>query len=459
MAASSGDSATLHAAAMSAIASSSHPSNSLGVFSPDLLRMSGHTRSMENKTDSELGVKQFEGVGSGEITAQTKSLVHVTIKGIGLYIDGSESTEVMYELARLKANSIVILNNNWRLTSSEYQTSNLPPVPQSRMPWIFIPAADGAFFGSLMLKRSLYVNNKDMCSASLVYSREGWLMFLSVPEKQECDCQVFLLNPFSGEMLTLPPAPHVGGVRIRKAAFTIRDGRPDLVIFPGLKGRNVRILLARPGDEKWEEHTARVLSKYVGLWDSLLCARCVYCFFDDGMRLMVFHLDGQYWSTYGNINTGTYLLEFEGKVLTVDPPLSYVTDGDKGFKARELIIRPNEASVVSLNDTDLRNRSWFLGPQQSFCARMMGQKVHQFRMAPPGKREDYFKFAYRGEREEPDRMYCVYYHDLLKKKFRLLTPDAFCTGHGWVDLGGVLVTRHPRTRASHSSMNICNEKL
>ncbi|KAL6623158.1 hypothetical protein ACP70R_033037 [Stipagrostis hirtigluma subsp. patula] len=427
-------SATRRDEAMSAIAASSHPSNDLGMFSPDLLRKSDSSRNMENKTDSELGVKQFDGVGSEEITARMKTLSHVSVNGIGLYIDWTESKEVLLELARLKANSIVILYDNWRLTSSDSQTSILPPIPRSRLPCIFIPSGDGAFFGSPMLKKSFYVmKNKDMSSPTLVYSREGWLMFLSVTDRLYRFCEVSLVNPFSGEILTLPPGPHTAHTPVPKAAFTIRDGRPDLVMFPCLNGSVIRILLARPGDEKWEEHPTRLIAKHIGLWDCLLCARSVYCFFDRGTRLMLFHLDRKCWSAYGDIELGPYLLEFEGRLLSVDPPLSYVSDGDKGFMVRELIIRQGKASVVKLNDNDLSNKSWFLGPYQSFCARMMGQKVFQFRVAP------------QTEREVTEATYCVYYHDLLKKKFRVLTPDAFGPGYRWVDLGGVMVTRYPRT--------------
>ncbi|KAL6851967.1 hypothetical protein ACP4OV_020152 [Aristida adscensionis] len=454
--AASGDlpAAGLLGAALSRIAASGHPSNDLGIFSPDLFLRPSR---VENKTDSKsLGVEECEGVGSQDITAREKMLSHVVVNGVGLYTDWSESIELLQELARQKKlgsnhpNSVVVLHDDWRLTSTDSQSSVLPPIPRSRMPCIFIPAADGAFFGSPNHQRSFYVmNSMDMRSACLLYSREGWL-FLSVPETLNSDLQImFLMNPFSGEVLTLPPAPNAEQMGMPNAAFTIGGGRPDLVIFPCLKGQYIHMLVSHPGDEKWEEHTARVLfSKCIGLWNMLLCGRSVYCFFDSATtRLMVFHLDGQNWSTYGDVQIGPFLIEFEGRVLTVDPPLSYVSDGDRGFLARELIIRDDEASVVRLRDDQLSNKSWFLGGNQSFCARMMGQKVYQFKPAPQ-----------KGGGEAGDK-FCVYYHDLLKKKFRLLTPDAFDSGFGWVDSGGVVVTRYPRTRARRLPAEFLDENL
>lgn len=137
---------------------------------------------------------------------------------------------------------------------------------------------------------------------------------------------------------------------------------------------------------------------------------------------------------------GPYLLEFEGKVLTVNPPKSYEPDSDKRFMARELMItgeNENEAALVRRNDMDLSNKPWFLGPFQSFCARMMGQKVCRFKFAP----------QWEGQEHGRELLHCVHCHDLLKKKFRLLTPDAFSAGYGWVDLGGVMVTRYRRIQA------------
>lgn len=201
--------------------------------------------------------------------------------------------------------------------------------------------------------------------------------------------------------------------------------------------RDIQALLARPGDDEWQVHTASVLSQHIGLYDSLLCARKLYCVFDSGCRLMVFHLDGQYWSSYSVYLRGPYLVEFEGRVLSVCAPKPFEPDGGGKFFVGELTVGENRAALVELDDSELSNKSWFLGPVQSFCARIKGHRVYNFAYKP----------QWDGEDIEKNHHYHVHYHDLLKKKFRYLTVDEFSSGHSWVDLGGVLVTRYPKTQA------------
>uniref|UniRef100_A0A0E0BRR8 DUF295 domain-containing protein n=2 Tax=Oryza TaxID=4527 RepID=A0A0E0BRR8_9ORYZ len=266
----------------------------------------------------------------------------------------------------MKSTSVAVLYQNWRLMSTEYQTGSLlPPVARSRVPWIFGPTADGAIFANFMDKRSLCATNGDMShAASLVYSRDGWLLFLSLPGEKKRDCQMVLMNPFSGETFTMPPAP-----------LGLRCGRPKASFT--------------------------------------------------------------YWSSYSVYLRGPYLVEFEGRVLSVCAPKPFEPDGGGKFFVGELTVGENRAALVELDDSELSNKSWFLGPVQSFRARIKGHRVYNFAYKP----------QWDGEDIEKNHHYHVHYHDLLKKKFRYLTVDEFSSGHSWVDLGGVLVTRYPKTQA------------
>lgn len=151
----------------------------------------------------------------------------------------------------------------------------------------------------------------------------------------------------------------------------------------------------------------------------------------------MFHLDGQYWSSYSVYLRGPYLVEFEGRVLSVCAPKPFEPDGGGKFFVGELTVGENRAALVELDDSELSNKSWFLGPVQSFRARIKGHRVYNFAYKP----------QWDGEDIEKNHHYHVHYHDLLKKKFRYLTVDEFSSGHSWVDLGGVLVTRYPKTQA------------
>uniref|UniRef100_A0A0E0J6D1 Uncharacterized protein n=1 Tax=Oryza nivara TaxID=4536 RepID=A0A0E0J6D1_ORYNI len=201
-------------------------------------------------------------------------------------------------------------------------------------------------------------------AASLVYYRDGWLLFLSLPGEKKRDCQMVLMNPFSGETFTMPPAP-----------LGLRCGRPKASFT--------------------------------------------------------------YWSSYSVYLRGPYLVEFEGRVLSVCAPKPFEPDGGGKFFVGELTVGENRAALVELDDSELSNKSWFLGPVQSFRARIKGHRVYNFAYKP----------QWDGEDIEKNHHYHVHYHDLLKKKFRYLTVDEFSSGHSWVDLGGVLVTRYPKTQA------------
>uniref|UniRef100_A0A0D9WPQ9 Uncharacterized protein n=1 Tax=Leersia perrieri TaxID=77586 RepID=A0A0D9WPQ9_9ORYZ len=185
-----------------------------------------------------------------------------------------------------------------------------------------------------------------------------WIRFFRWPWPPTIGRVAAIPFSVSGETFTMPPAPRGICFGRLKASFTIRKGRPDLVIYPCCIGRSIQALLARPG-----------------------------------------------------------------KVLSVFPPEPYEPDGYEKFYVGELRTHGNEAALVELDDFELSNKSWFLGPLQSFCARIKGQRWD----------EDFGKKPYR-----------VNYHDMLKKKFLMLTPDKFGPVHSWVDLGGVLVTRYPR---------------
>uniref|UniRef100_A0A0D3HTM9 Uncharacterized protein n=1 Tax=Oryza barthii TaxID=65489 RepID=A0A0D3HTM9_9ORYZ len=116
-------------------------------------------------------------------------------------------------------------------------------------------------------------------------------------------------------------------------------------------------------------------------------------------------------------------------------PLNLMVVGSSS--SGELTVGENRAALVELDDSELSNKSWFLGPVQSFRARIKGHRVYNFAYKP----------QWDGEDIEKNHHYHVHYHDLLKKKFRYLTVDEFSSGHSWVDLGGVLVTRYPKTQA------------
>ncbi|KAK1354125.1 hypothetical protein POM88_047382 [Heracleum sosnowskyi] len=110
--------------------------------------------------------------------------------------------------------------------------------------------------------------NPDLYYTGILFTKQGW--FLGGTEMWKWDtntcepnCRLLLLNPFTKKKIELPP----GGfwnLKDCRGAFTLVDGKPDLVAFAGKTGSDIRLwtirVVSTDQNSLWTENTFEIPS-------------------------------------------------------------------------------------------------------------------------------------------------------------------------------------------------------
>lgn len=306
----------------------------------------------------------------------------------------------------------------------------LQPAKNNRLPLVF-SVPDYSNTEHLVLdistKEFRTISHPDLLAAACVYTKGDWLLLCQMDNWWQYT--YFLLNPFTGSRIDLPSIHKKGPGAF---TFSMISGNPHRIVSVNNEypyGISIRVMC--PGDEAWEVHEFKECDKSTLITAAALVGEQVLCLDHQG-RVVVFDLSDGRWMYYlqpqRSVRGFRYFIESDGEVLKVDCPYPLFSS----FTFSRLDQRAID--WVELDDIELENTSWFLGPCPSFRVKEAGKKVYTLQPRESGGHPDSDTGnrkrrirVIKGRKPGDDIDANVYVHDLSDGSSQSLLPNSFPT--------------------------------
>ncbi|KAF5186924.1 hypothetical protein FRX31_023481 [Thalictrum thalictroides] len=312
---------------------------------------------------------------------------------------------------------------NWKAANESYPMKH----PQECVvPWLMqrsvlsFHISTECDFVNVFTKEKLILDRPEFLKADCLYSKQGWLLL-----RQKCmipsQSSVVLLNPHSNAKITMPKPGEWFRRYIASFSSSPDHGNPECVVFDVSSTTSKAFYIAFVDGEKWTKHSYEDGRRM----DSTAClvvrGHKVYCLGDSG-GLFIFDMATLLWGevTWNpeDCRGKSWIMESEkGEIMKVERGRNWNTF--RFFKMNN-----GETGWDELSNSDLDNRSWFIGDVH---------RNHQLTVKETGGMKKLYLLTIECVRRKYNKD-IVYIYDLKDGTKKSYKPDKDAL---WVDLGAI----------------------